>query len=58
MDERGRTALYNLINDMFRENKTVIISTQDENIIKQANILIDLDEKPSPRVMIQKKGKV
>ena len=58
MDERGRTALYNLINDMFRENKTVIISTQDENIIKKANILIDLDEKPSPRVTFQKKGKL
>ena len=58
MDERGRTALYNLINDMFRENKTIIISTQDDNIIKKANILIDLDEKPSPRGTFQKKGKV
>ncbi len=58
MDERGRIALYNLIKEMFKENKTMIISTQDEKIIKQANILIDLDEKPSPRVMIQKKGKV
>jgi len=58
MDERGRIALYNLIKEMFKENKTMIISSQDEKIIKQANILIDLDEKPSPRVMIQKKGKV
>ena len=58
MDERGRIALYNLINDMFRENKTIIISTQDENIINKANILIDLDEKPSPRVTFQKKDKV
>ncbi len=57
MDERGRISLYNLINKMAIENKTIIIATQDDNIIKQANILLDLDKKPTPQVTLDQKGK-
>ena len=56
LDERGRTSLYNLISKMAMENKTIIVATQDENIIKQANILLDLDKKPSPQVTYDLKG--
>ena len=38
------------------ENRTIIVATQDENIIKQANILLDLDKKPSPQVTYDLKG--
>ena len=56
LDERGRTSLYNLISKMAMENRTIIVATQDENIIKQANILLDLDKKPSPQVTYDLKG--
>ena len=55
MDERGRTSLYNLIDKMTMERKTIIVATQDENIIKKANILLDLDKKPSPQVTYDQK---
>ena len=55
MDERGRTSLYNLIDKMMMERKTIIVATQDENIIKKANILLDLDKKPSPQVTYDQK---
>ena len=37
------------------ERKTIIVATQDENIIKKANILLDLDKKPSPQVTYDQK---
>ena len=57
MDEKGRSALYEIINKFTTESKTIIVATQDENIIKQANILLDLDIKPSPQVTYNHRGK-
>ena len=57
MDEKGRIALYNLIDELLNKNKTILVATQDENIINKANILLDLDKKPSPQVSYDQKGK-
>ena len=57
LDEKGRISLYNLIKELLNKNKTIIVATQDENIINKANILLDLDEKPSPQVSSDQKGK-
>ena len=56
IDERGRKAIKELIKKMIMNNKTVIISTQDENLIGKANVLINLDVKPEPEIIYIKKG--
>ena len=47
----------NIINKFMTENKTIIAATQDENIIKRANIILDLDKKPSPQVLYNQRVK-
>ncbi len=56
IDERGRKAIKELITNMITNNKTVIISTQDENLIRKANVLIDLDIKPEPKITYVKEN--
>ena len=50
IDDRGRTSIYKLINELLRNNKTIIISTQDEQITQLANCIVNLDVKPSPQI--------
>ena len=50
IDERGKKAIYELIGILLEENKTLIISSQDEEIITKADLKIDLDSKPVPLV--------
>ena len=50
IDDRGRTSIYKLITELLRNNKTVIISTQDEKITQLANCIVNLDVKPSPQI--------
>ena len=50
IDDRGRASIYKLINELLRNNKTVIISTQDEKITQLANYIVNLDVKPSPQI--------
>ena len=50
IDERGKKAIYKLIGILLEKNKTLIISSQDEEIIKKADLKIDLDSKPVPLV--------
>ncbi len=50
IDEKGKTAIYNLLDNLLKENKTLIISSQDKKIIEKAHIKIDLDKKPIPLI--------
>mgnify|MGYP001459511253 FL=1 len=50
IDERGKTAIYNLLDNLLEKNKTLIISSQDKKIIERAHIKIDLDKKPIPLI--------
>ena len=56
IDERGKKSIYELLKNFLEANKTLVISTQDEKIIKQANLIIDLDKKPVPSVTDTRKS--
>ena len=51
IDQKGRDAIYRYLENSISEKKTVIVSTQDAEIIKKAMTVIDLDSKPIPRVI-------
>ena len=57
IDERGKKAIYKLIGNLIKNNKTLIISSQDEEIIAKADLKIDLDKKPVPLVADIRKNK-
>ena len=54
IDEKGRIAIYNLIKKLSSEKKTIIISTQDSEILDKAKFVIDLDFKPVPQIIKNK----
>ena len=54
IDERGRDAIYKLIAELINREKTVIISSQDKEIINIADIKINLDKKPVPEITERK----
>ena len=58
IDERGKKAIYKLIGNLIKNNKTLIISSQDEEIIAKADLKIDLDKKPVPLVADIRKNKI
>jgi ATP-binding cassette subfamily C protein LapB len=58
IDERGKKAIYKLIGNLIKNNKTLIISSQDEEIIAKANLKIDLDKKPVPLVTEIRKNEI
>ena len=49
IDEKGRKSIYNLIKNFIKSKKTLIISTQDDEILSNASCIIDLDTKPIPK---------
>ena len=51
IDQKGRDAIYRYLENAISEKKTVIVSTQDAEIIKKAMTVINLDSKPIPRVI-------
>ncbi len=51
IDQKGRDAIYRYLENAISEKKTIIVSTQDAEIIKKAMTVIDLDSKPIPRVI-------
>ena len=51
IDDKGRNSIYKLINNLLKINKTLIISTQDEKITKIADCIINLDDKPIPKII-------
>ena len=40
---------------LLQNNKTLVIATGDPNIIKLASLLIDMNEKPRPKIIEQNK---
>lgn len=51
IDEKGRKSIYNLIKNFIKSKKTLIISTQDDEILSNASCIIDLDTKPIPKII-------
>ena len=55
LDIEGIKKLYKILNDLRALNKTIIIASHDQNILKSAGIIIDLSVKPIPRIGVRKK---
>ena len=51
LDKKGKQAVYALLDDFVKSEKTILVSTLDEEIIKKATYVIDLDRKPRPEII-------
>ena len=58
LDNKGVFDLYKILNNFIKLKKTLIIASHDPNILKSANIVIDLSTKPIPRIGIRKKKRL
>tara|TARA_Y100000748_G_scaffold301075_1_gene300680 strand:+ start:1450 stop:3111 length:1662 start_codon:yes stop_codon:yes gene_type:complete len=54
LDQKGKDAIYRLIAEFIKLNKTVIISSLDKEILEKANYIIDIDSKPIPKIIENK----
>lgn len=54
LDFDGVKKLYKILNDLRKMKKTIIIASHDQNILKSAGIIIDLSNKPIPRIGVRK----
>ncbi|MDY7001347.1 MAG: ATP-binding cassette domain-containing protein [Thermodesulfobacteriota bacterium] len=52
LDPEGAQAVYAVMNDLAKRGKTIIAFTHDRNIVKGANFILDLSEKPAPRLTL------
>lgn len=57
LDPDGCRTIYTLLNKCTQAGKTIIVSSNDPHIIKAANILLDLNHKPVPKVARSNGGK-
>ena len=55
IDNEGKKSIHNIIKRFKNEKKSVIIATNDQSIIDMSDTLIDLNSKPKPLVVKQKK---
>ena len=50
MDKKGVEAVYSTMNTLAKSGKTIIVFTNDPNILKGASLLLDLNKKPIPQL--------
>jgi len=55
LDITGKEKVKNLINNEKQKKKTIIIATNDQEIINLSNILVDMNPKPKPTIARVKK---
>jgi ATP-binding cassette subfamily C protein LapB len=55
LDNEGKKSVYKIVKDFKNEKKSLIIATNDQKIIDISDILVDLNSKPKPLVVKQKK---
>ena len=55
LDKIGREAAIKLIKNERLKNKSIIIATNDQEIVNMSDILIDMTSKPKPNIAIVKK---
>ena len=55
LDARGCQQVYQTIQQLLQNKKTLVIATGDPNIIKLASLVIDMNEKPRPKITEQNK---
>jgi ATP-binding cassette subfamily C protein LapB len=54
LDKEGKKAVLDIIKRLKVQKKTILIASNDQEIINSANILIDLNSKPKPIIVKQK----
>ncbi|WP_300461819.1 ATP-binding cassette domain-containing protein [Desulfobacula sp.] len=52
MDEKGIQAVYQIMNDLMKANKTIIVFSNDPKILKGASLILNLNVKPKPELTI------
>ena len=51
LDAKGCERIYKTIQELKNDNKTIIISTGDPNIINMSSVNIDMNKKPNPEIL-------
>ncbi len=52
MDESGTRTIYKIMNDLLKADKTIIVFSNDPRIVKGASLVLDLNAKPRPDVIL------
>ncbi len=55
LDKTGKDAVINLIKNECKKNKTIIIATNDQELVNISNILVDMSSKPKPSIAMVKR---
>jgi len=55
LDKTGKDTVIALIKNACLKNKTIIIATNDEEIVNMSDVLIDMNSKPKPNISMVKK---
>jgi len=55
LDKTGRETVIKLIKNECLKNKSIIIATNDQEIVNMSDILIDMTSKPKPNIAVVKK---
>ncbi len=55
LDIQGKKSIYNIIKDFKKDKKSLVIATNNQEIIDMSDILVDLNSKPKPLIVKQKK---
>ena len=53
LDQRGCQCVYNLLLELSRQGRTLIVFSQDQRIVKSAPRLLDLNVKPVPQFTVK-----
>ena len=51
LDAKGCQQIYQTIQNLLHNEKTMVIGTSDPQIIQMASLVIDMNQKPSPKVL-------
>ena len=51
LDENGCQAVYNVLNGLVQDGKTIVVVSRDQKIVKGGSYLLDLSEKPVPSII-------
>ncbi len=52
MDETGTKTIYKIMNDLLKADKTIIVFSNDPRIVKGASLVLDLNSKPKPDIIV------
>lgn len=52
MDQEGIQAIYDIMNDLLKANKTLVVFSNDPKILKGASMILNLNLKPKPEIGI------